>query len=192
MKAPVSTALSMAAILATGGAALAVNATVLDPQDQSGSPATSAPAPEASTPSTQPAADGVTNEFQIPGVALVTMITVRGQLTLHSVVPYEGITYSITKSSPGEFEIRFESPAQVVQFMIRLVGDEIVTSATSTSTSTNSQAPSTPAPANATTTGSSTPPVNNPTTGGGTSYSGHGDDDDHEDGEFEYEGEEDD
>jgi hypothetical protein len=122
----------MAAILATGGAALAVNATVMDPQ--SGTNSTSSDAPqETLAPLEEP--NLAANEFQIPGVGLVSLMTIGGKLALESVVVNEGFTYVISESSPGQFDIRFESPDRVVTFTAQLTDGQIVTSATSVSTS---------------------------------------------------------
>lgn len=157
----------MSAILATGGAALAVNATVLDPQAESGlaSVAAAAEAPSIGAPSVQ--SPGI-DEFQIPGVGLVTLTTVEGQLVVQSVMANEGYTYAITESTPGEFEVRFESADQVVNFAARLVDGRIVTSATGEGTQ---------------------PPVTQPggggSSGGGSAPGGddiNGDDDEYDDG----------
>jgi len=134
MKAPLTTALSMGAILATGGAALAVNASVLDPQVDVTPPSTEVTAPATAAPSTVPSF--VPNEFQIPGIGLVTMSTVDGTLTLDSVTTNTGISYTVTETAPGEFEVKFETADQVVTFTARLVDGQIVTSATQPAPST--------------------------------------------------------
>lgn len=144
MKAPLTTALSMGAILATGGAALAVNASVLDPQEEVTPPSTEITAPATAAPSTVPSF--APNEFQIPGIGLVTMSTVNGTLTLDNVTTNTGISYTVTETAPGEFEVKFETADQIVTFTARLVDGQIVTSATGMST----QPPATqPAPSTA-------------------------------------------
>lgn len=165
----------MAAILATGGAALAVNATVMDPQ--AGTNPSSSDAPQ---PSTSPLAEPsvAANEFQIPGVGLVSLMTVAGKLTLESVVVNEGFSYVINESSPGQFDIRFESSDRIVTFTAQLADGQIITSATSVST---------PAP----TTPSTQPPAGgSANTGGGSSPEidddEYDDDYDYDDDDYEY------
>jgi len=208
MKAPLTTALSMGAILATGGAALAVNASVLDPQVDVTPPSTEVTAPATAAPSTVPSF--VPNEFQIPGIGLVTMSTVDGTLTLDSVTTNTGISYTVTETAPGEFEVKFETADQVVTFTARLVDGQIVTSATGMST----QPPATqPAPSTAPTgsSGGSSAGSGSGSSGSGSGvgyddddeydddggddyeYDDDGDDDfDIDDDDFEYEGGDDD
>lgn len=127
MKAPISSFLSMTAILATGGTALAVNATVLDPQTDSAPPASEMPV---SAPVTGVAA----NEFQIPGIGLVTLSTIDGVLTVDTISVNDGISYTVVEPIPGEFEIAFATADRVVTFTARLVDGRIITSATGRST----------------------------------------------------------
>lgn len=208
MKAPITTALSMGAILATGGAALAVNASVLDPQEEVTPPSTEITAPATAAPSTVPSF--APNEFQIPGIGLVTMSTVNGTLTLDNVTTNTGISYTVTETAPGEFEVKFETADQVVTFTARLVDGQIVTSATGMST----QPPATqPAPSTAPTgsSGGSSAGSGSGSSGSGSGvgyddddeydddggddyeYDDDGDDDfDIDDDDFEYEGGDDD
>lgn len=208
MKAPITTALSMGAILATGGAALAVNASVLDPQVDVTPPSTEVTAPATVAPSTVPSF--APNEFQIPGIGLVTMSTVNGTLTLDNVTTNTGISYTVTETAPGEFEVKFETADQVVTFTARLVDGQIVTSATGMST----QPPATqPAPSTAPTgsSGGSSAGSGSGSSGSGSGvgyddddeydddggddyeYDDDGDDDfDVDDDDFEYEGGDDD
>lgn len=116
----------MTAILATGGAALAVNATVLNPQAEAS--ATPAPTPDSAAPAS------TADEFQIPGVGLVTLTNVSGVLRLDSVTANPGYSYSVVEATPGEYEIRFASSAQVVTFSAKLVDGQILTSASGVST----------------------------------------------------------
>lgn len=169
----------MGAILATGGAALAVNASVLDPETESApaSPEVVA-APSSVAPIVDPAL--APNEFQIPGVGLVTLSTVSGVLTLDKVTANAGFSYTVTESVPGDFRIQFKSANQVVTFTARMVDGQIVTSATGMDNQTATSQPtnsSTPAQSSAQSSKSS----NN---GGGQSY---GDDDgfDYDDGGYE-------
>lgn len=126
MKATLTSAISMAAILGSGGAALAVNATVLDPKPDSTPSSTEVPAADTATSTPTSGVD----EFQIPGIGLVSMSMVDGRLILESVDANDGISYTVTETAPGEYEIRFESDAQTVTFTARLVEGHIVTSAT--------------------------------------------------------------
>jgi hypothetical protein len=200
MKAPFTTALSMGAILATGGAALAVNASVLDPQVEVASPSTEVTAPATVSPSTVPSF--VPNEFQIPGIGLVTMSTVDGVLTLDNVTANTGISYTVTETAPGEYEIKFETADQVVTFTARLVDGQIVTSATGMSTEPPATQPA-PSPAPSGSSGGSSAGSSSGSSGGGVSYEDDDDgfeyedhDDDHdfeyEDDGFEFEGGDDD
>ncbi|MFM8858241.1 MAG: hypothetical protein ACKOI2_13785 [Actinomycetota bacterium] len=185
MKAPFTTALSMGAILATGGAALAVNASVLDPQVEVTSPSTDVSAPATAAPSTVPGF--VPNEFQIPGIGLVTMSTVDGVLTLDNVTANTGISYTVTETAPGEYEIEFRTADQTVTFTARLVDGQIVTSATGMSTQPPATQPA-PSTAPAGPSGGSSAGTSSGTSGGGSSY----DDDDDDDDDFEYEDHDDD
>lgn len=174
MKAPISTALSMAAILATGGAALAVNATVMNPQ--------AATSPSSSDAPSGPNPSLGANEFQIPGVGLVTLMTIGDKLVLESVAVNDGFTYVISESSPGHFDIRFESADRVVTFTARLADGQIITSATSMNSPAPAPAPAAPAPASAPT----------PASGDGTAPGSGVSDDDGYDDDYEYEFEDDD
>lgn len=124
MNSPFGTVFSMAAILATGGAALAVNATVLNPRTEAAPNSTDVSSPPPSAPATS-----AINEFQIPGVGLVTMSVVSGELRLDSVTTHTGFTYTLTESRPDFYEIRFGSAARIVTFTARLDGNRIVTAA---------------------------------------------------------------
>lgn len=198
MKAPISTALSMGAILATGGAALAVNASVLSPQTESAPPVTDSST--ATAPASSVAEPGVVpNEFQIPGVGLVTMATVNGVLTLDGVVANSGFSYTVTETSPGVFDITFESSDQVVTFTARVVDGQIVTSATGRSTQPPATQPASPAApaASGTSSGGSTSSgaTGSGSSGGGGSVNGDHDDDhdfEFDDDGFEFEGGDDD
>ena len=205
MKAPLTTALSMGAILATGGAALAVNASVLDPQEEVTPPSTEITAPATAAPSTVPSF--APNEFQIPGIGLVTMSTVNGTLTLDNVTTNTGISYTVTETAPGEFEVKFETADQIVTFTARLVDGQIVTSATGMSTQppATQPAPSTaPAGSSGGSSGGSGSGSSGSGSGGGVSYDDDDDgyeyDDDGDDDfdldddgfEFEFEGGDDD
>lgn len=140
MKAALSTALSMTAILGTGGAALAVNATVLQPQTVSDPATSQTSAPEVTSTPTTDQFGGV-EEFQIPGVGLVAMVKANGRLMLQSVTANTGYTYAVTGSTSNRFEITFESQTSVVKFSIQLVNDQIVASATAMDGSTIPPAP---------------------------------------------------
>lgn len=173
----------MAAILATGGAALTVNATVLNPQAETTSSGTDQPQ---LSPSSAPAADSslAANEFQIPGVGLVTLMTIGGKLALESVVVNDGFSYVINESTPGQFDIRFESSDRVVNFTAQLADGQIVTSATSMSTPAATPAPqTTQAPASGAAPGSG---------GGSAPYDGGDDDYDYDDDDDGYEYDDDD
>lgn len=187
MKAPLTTALSMGAILATGGAALAVNASVLDPQVEVTPPSTEVMAPATATPSTVPSF--VPNEFQIPGIGLVTMSTVDGTLTLDNVTANTGISYTVTETAPGEYEIKFETADQVVTFTARLVDGQIVTSATGMSTQPPATQPAPPpAPGGSTGGAGGGSGSGSSSGGGGVSY----DDDDDDDDDYDYDYDDDD
>ncbi len=169
----------MAAILATGGAALAVNATVMDPQADTTSTGTDQPQ---LSPSSAPAAESslAANEFQIPGVGLVTLMTIGGKLALESVMVHEGFSYVINESTPGQFAIRFESSDRVVNFTAQLADGQIVTSATSMNTPPPAPEPTQPPGGGAT-----------PNSGGGSApydddYDDDDDDDDSDDDGYEY------
>lgn len=116
------------------------------------------------------------NEFQIPGIGLVTMSTIGGILELDSVEANEGISYTVTETAPGVFEITFDTPDQTVRFTARVAEGLIVTEATATSKQSSSgQAPAPQTPAT------------QPAGGGSSSGSGGGgapsydDDDDYDD-----------
>jgi hypothetical protein len=184
MKANLTTALSMGAILATGGAALAVNASVLDPQVEVTPTSTDVMSSATTSPTTVPSF--VPNEFQIPGVGLVTMSTVDGVLTLDNVTANTGISYTVTETAPGEYEIEFETDDQIVTFTARLVDGQIVTSATGMSTEppATQPAPSTP-PSDSS--GGSGAGSSSGSSGGGVSY----DDDDEDDYDYDYDDDDD-
>ena len=162
MKAPITSALSMAAILATGGAALTVNATVLDPRSESTTPSSEAQSPGSpSVPTSDP--NPFANEFQIPGIGLVTMSTIGGILELDTVEANEGISYTVTETAPGVFEITFDTPDQTVRFTARIADGQIVTEATATSKQPSSGQ-----------TSAQQTPVTQPAGGGSSSGSGGG------------------
>lgn len=190
MKAPLTTALSMGAILATGGAALAVNASVLDPQGEVTPPSTEVTVAASAAPSTIPGF--VPNEFQIPGIGLVTMSTVDGVLTLDNVTANTGISYTVTETAPGEYEIEFRTADQVVTFTARLVDGQIVTSATGMNIQPPATQPAPPTAPAGSSGGSSAGSSSGSSSGGGVSYD---DDDDYEyddDGDHDFEFDDDD
>lgn len=189
MKAPFSTALSMGAILATGGAALAVNATVLDPQAEVAPSTTEVASSSSAVPSTTPSF--VPNEFQIPGIGLVTMSALGGVLTLDNVTANTGISYTVTETAPGEYEIAFETADQIVTFTARLVDGQIVTSATGMSTKPPATQPA-PSAVTAGSPGGSSGGSSSGSSGGGVSYDDDDDDFEYDDDDFDFEYDDDD
>jgi hypothetical protein len=130
------------------------------------------------------------------------MSTVDGVLTLDNVTANTGISYTVTETAPGEYEIKFETADQVVTFTARLVDGQIVTSATGMSTEPPATQPA-PSPAPSGSSGGSSAGSSSGSSSGGVSYDDEDDgfeyedhDDDHdfeyEDDGFEFEGGDDD
>lgn len=189
----------MTAILGSGTAALAVNATfptvestppvletpaaaVQGTSDPSVVPL-DLPAPNAApaAPASTPTAPATVTEFQIPGAGVVAVLSDGVTLSVSSVAPMGGYTYTVSEPTPGVFEVRFESATDVVRFDVRLVDGRLTTAATqeakapppAPATAAASPAPVGPAPA-------SPPPA--------APVGDHDDDDDdHDEYEFEYE-----
>ena len=135
MKTSLAASLSIIGVLATGGMALAANTTVLSP--------TLSPvqglAPAVSVDSTVQLSTTVPamaqSSYNVPGVGTITLGQDASTISVLSVDPTTGWTYTATNEQTGRIEIEFSTDTKMVKFNAALVDGRIVTEVQATDTS---------------------------------------------------------
>lgn len=146
MKTSLATTLSVVGVLAAGSVAFAVNTSVLDSADQtpSASQALEATITDLATavatpvsgqsvntvapPATVESETAVQTSYNIDGVAVVTLSHDGESLSVVSVTPVSGYTYTASNESNSRIEIRFTKGSAVLKFHADIIGDRVVTS----------------------------------------------------------------
>ena len=146
MKTSLATTLSVVGVLAAGSVAFAVNTSVLDSADQTptasqaleatitdlataeATPVTGQSVNTVAPPVTVASATGVQTSYNIDGVAVVTLSREGESLSVVSVTPVSGYTYTALNESISRIEIRFTKGSSVLKFHADIIGDRVVTS----------------------------------------------------------------
>ena len=156
MKTSIATTISITALLATGGFALASNTGI---QDLAGTTSASGDAQSTQTAAvettvTTTAAGSETVTYQIPEIGEVTLIQTSASVSFDSATAMSGWTYQA--SGTDTVSVVFTSDSRVIEFTAQLVNGQVVTAVvdntpipttTPTSTTTPALTPAlTPAP----------------------------------------------
>lgn len=146
MKTSLATTLSVVGVLAAGSVAFAVNTSVLDSAQQTptASQALEATITDLATAETTPVsgqsvisvaphatvlgATAVQTSYNIDGVAVVTLSRDSESLSVVSVTPVSGYTYTASNEGISRIEIRFTKGSAVLKFHADIIGDRVVTS----------------------------------------------------------------
>lgn len=146
MKTSLATTLSVVGVLAAGSVAFAVNTSVLDSADQTptasqaleatitdlatveATPVSGQSVNTVAPPVTVASATDVQTSYNIDGVAVVTLSRNGESLSVVSVTPVSGYTYTAINESISRIEIRFTKGSAVLKFHADIIGDRVVTS----------------------------------------------------------------
>ena len=146
MKTSLATTLSVFGVLAAGSVAFAVNTSVLDSANQTptASQALEATITDLATAEATPVSGqsvntvappakvesetSVQTSYNIDGVAVVTLSHDGESLSVVSVTPVSGYTYTASNESNSRIEIRFTKGSAVLKFHADIIGDRVVNS----------------------------------------------------------------
>lgn len=145
MKTSIATAVSFTAVLAAGGLAFAVNTRALSTTVavESSVPTVAAIAlPSDSTNTTMPMSGATSspiqstvsgsmvaesNEFELPGIGVITLQQNGDSLEVLKVNPVVGFTYRSSQQGSDQVRVELLSASQKVEFRARLLDDRIFT-----------------------------------------------------------------